>query len=188
MIFDIRRPLPDEIDGYPVDLRFQTVLNVFEIMHKQEFSTNEKLRFATAMLFSGRRVPPVETVNRLFEQYISTGKKGTHSTRSFDFLQDGSYIYSSFRMDYGIDLFREKLHWMQFVSLFQGLSEHTKMREVMSIRQRKLPTPDKYNGELIANLLELKAYYALEITQEERERNIQNSLANLARALRAKAR
>lgn len=112
MIFDIRRPLPDEIDGYPVDLRFQTVLNVFEIMHKQEFSTNERIRFATALLFPGRRVPPVETVNRLFEQYISTGKKGTHSTRSFDFLQDGSYIYSSFRMDYGIDLFREKLHWM----------------------------------------------------------------------------
>lgn len=188
MIFDIRRPLPDEIDGYPVDLRFQTVLNVFEIMHKQDFSANEKMQFAVSLLFPGRKTPPMETVNRLFDLYISTGKNGTRSTRSFDFIQDGIYIYSSFRMDYGIDLFTEQLHWMQFVSLFQGLSERTKMREVMSIRQRKVPTPDKYNGELIANLLELKAYYALEITQEERERNIQNSLANLARALRAKAR
>ena len=90
-------------------------------------------------------------------------------------------------MDYGIDLTEQynKLHWQKFVALFQGLSERTKMREVMSIRSKPVPKPDKYNQEYIRSLMELKAYYALDISQYERERNFQAGLKNLFETLKA---
>ncbi len=189
MIFDIRKPLPDQIDGYRIDLRYITVLNAFEIMHNSDLMDAEKMAFVSAMLFPGKRTPPIETVKLLFERYISTGKRGGGKTKSFDFLQDGIYIYSSFLMDYGVDLFScPDLHWMRFISMFHGLSDRTKMREVMAIRQRKIPEQTSHNADQIAALMEAKAYYALEVSQEEREQNFRDSLSKLAAALKARAR
>jgi hypothetical protein len=92
-------------------------------------------------------------------------------------------------MDYGIDLvdMQGKLHWQKFISLFQGLSERTKIREVMAIRSKPIPNPDKHNQEYIKNLMELKAFYALEISQAEREHNFQQGLKKLAQTLIAMA-
>ena len=75
-------------------------------------------------------------------------------------------IYAAFKMDYGIDLYAEqgRMSWQKFLALFQGLSEKTRMREIMSIRTRKIPQPTQYNAEERNNLMELKRYYALEET------------------------
>ena len=73
------------------------------------------------------------------------------------------------------------------MALFQGLSEKTKMREVMRIRREPIPHANKHNGEYIANLIALKQYYALDISQEEREQNFRRGLAGLADALKARA-
>ena len=109
--------------------------------------------------------------------------------RVLDYKQDSMYIYSSFMADYGIDLFEQqgKLHWWKFVSLLSGLSEKSKMREIMGIRSRPLPEPNKYNQKEIANLIELKQYYALDISQDERERNFKQGIARLAENLKQKA-
>lgn len=68
--------------------------------------------------------------------------------------------------------------WIAFADLIldPGISQQDKVAAAMQWYPDARP-PDA-----------TKALHALEITQEERERNIQNSLANLARALRAKAR
>ena len=39
-----------------------------------------------------------------------------------DFLQDYSYITTSFMSDYNIDLDKEQMHWWKFVDLMNGLS------------------------------------------------------------------
>ena len=62
------------------------------------------------------------------------------------------------------------------------------MREVMRIRCQKIPESNKNNNEYIANLIELKQYYALELSQSERETNFKHGLAGLAETLKAKAK
>ena len=87
------------------------------------------------------------------------------SQRLVDFELDGEYIYASFFQDYGIDLIREqgRLHWKKFIALFQGLSDETKIKQVMRIRAMELPAPTKYNQKEIQNIMEMKSYYALPV-------------------------
>ncbi|MEG2451128.1 MAG: Gp15 family bacteriophage protein, partial [Clostridia bacterium] len=95
--------------------------------------------------------------------------------------------YSSFVQAYNIDLIdmRNKLDWRKFYSLFLGLPESTKMREVMSIRARHIPFPTKNNQEEIRSLNELKAYWFLPCDIKENYQtelnNLFNGLKNLAK-------
>ena len=75
------------------------------------------------------------------------------------------YIYASFLQDYGMDLVREqgKLHWKQFVALFQGLTSRTKIKEIMRIRVMDVPESNGHNQKEIQNIMELKSYYALPV-------------------------
>jgi len=116
-------------------------------------------------------------------------KSNDDGEKVFDFNQDADYIFASFFMDYGIDLVEEKgkLDWRKFISLFSGLSDRTKIREVMSIRSREIPTPTKHNKEQIEALLKAKSYYALEMTEEEKEEKFQQGLDKLARTLEQRA-
>lgn len=82
-----------------------------------------------------------------------------------DFEEDGEYIFSSFMLDYGIDLIRMqgKLQWKKFIALFQGLSEKSKIREVMRIRSMEIPQYNGKNQKQIQEIQELKSYYALPV-------------------------
>lgn len=194
MIFDITKPLPQRVEykgrKYALDLSFANVLDVYSLFRNPELFNEEKTAFALAILVKESN-PPHSLLEKIFEEYISITKKSNKDNRlrTVDFHQDGIYLYSSFMHDYGIDLIKERhrMHWWRFVSLFSGLSESTKMREVMKIRCAKIPEQNKHNGEYIANLIELKAYYALEISQQEREENFRNGLAKLAATLKARA-
>lgn len=165
------------------------MLDVYSLFREGELLNYEKTEFALAILVR-EKSPPAELLQHIFDNYLCITKPSKNGgLRTSDFIQDGIYIYSSFMHDYGIDLFeeRDRLHWWQFVSLFQGLSDSTKMREVISIRTREIPALTKNNGRYIANLVELKQYYALDISQEEREQNFRSGLEKLAQALKARA-
>lgn len=85
--------------------------------------------------------------------------------RLVDFELDGEYIYASFLQDYGLDLIEQKgkLHWKKFIWLFQGLSEKTKIKEIMRIRGTEEPRPNQYNQKEIQRIRELQSYYALPV-------------------------
>ncbi|MBE6855883.1 MAG: hypothetical protein E7500_00425 [Ruminococcus sp.] len=195
MIFDITKPLPRRVEyngkKYALDLSYNRVLDVYALLRDNELFNEEKNAFALAILVKESN-PPLELLKLIFDEYLSITKRSNKNNglRTVDFHQDGIYLYSSFMHDYGIDLIKERnrLHWWQFVSLFQGLSESTKMREVMGIRSRKIPERNKHNAEYIDNLLELKQYYALRFSQEELEENFRLGLAKLAETLKARAK
>lgn len=173
-----------------LDVSFDNIIRMYDIFKDDFLNNAEKYEFALALLCKGRFMPKLQALDIIFHEQIETfGKSGNNHQKVVDFKQDAPYIYSSFMMDYGIDLTQQqgKLHWQKFIALFQGLSDKTKIREVMSIRSRPVPKPDKHNQEYIKNLMELKAFYALEISQEERERNFQAGLKQLAQALIARA-
>lgn len=192
-MINIAKPLTDYViyNGRKIrlDVSFGNILRVYDVFKDDFLTDSEKAEFALALLVKSRKLPDIRALDVIFREQIETyGKKSTNNLRVVDFRQDSAYIYSSFLMDYGIDLTEQcDLHWQKFIALFQGLSEHTKMREVMSIRARPVPKPDKYNQEYIRSLMELKAYYALDISQEEREKNFQAGLKNMFEALKVQA-
>lgn len=193
-MINISKPLTDYViynnKKLRLDVSFGTVLKVYEVFRDDFLNDSEKVLFSLALLVKGRKLPDIQALDVIFREQIDTGQKCSgNSMRVVDFKQDSAYIYSSFLMDYGIDLTEQynKLHWQKFISLFQGLSERTKMREVMSIRSKPVPKPDKYNQEYIRALMDLKAYYALDISQYERERNFQAGLKSLFETLKAQA-
>jgi hypothetical protein len=106
-----------------------------------------------------------------------------------DFEQDADYIYASFLMDYGVDLIEQqgRLDWRKFTAMLGGLSSRTKIRDVMAIRAAEVPELTAHNGKQIQELLKAKAHYALEISAEEAENNVQNALGSLFNTLSAQA-
>lgn len=160
---------------YLVHASFDAVLEVQRLFREEELPDALKIQQALKMLtFNSRkavRLPPKimqELLQEIFKQCINTQQRPDvrgGKPPSLDFDYDAEYIYSSFMLDYGIDLvdMQGNLHWKKFISLFHGLSEQTKIREVMRIRLMEVPSPNGKNGKLIQEILELKSYYALPV-------------------------
>lgn len=154
---------------YHINSSFDTVLEV-QRLYREELPDIVKLNQALRMF--GIRKPEkieararVELLNGIYQRCVNTKQRppGRQQAPAFDFEEDGEYIYSSFMLDYGIDLvdMQGALPWKKFVALFQGLSEQTKIREVMRIRSMEVPRYDGHNQKQIQDIQELKSYYAL---------------------------
>ena len=115
---------------------------------------------------------------------------GRKHKKSMDFIQDGQLIYAAFMQAYGIDLNdqRGKLHWWKFTALLRGLPSNTRFMEVVQIRTKPMPAPTKHNAEERAQLARLKAEFALKLTAEEREQQMQDGLRNVAMVMLAMAK
>ena len=50
-----------------------------------------------------------------------------------DYAIDAEYIFAAFMEQYGINLFRDDLHWLEFQALMRGL-HGTKLNEIMDAR------------------------------------------------------
>ena len=184
-------PLPYavEVGGVKYRLKpyFDNVLKVYALQKESELSEVDKLDLSLELLVKDKlKIMPaqnkVELLNAIYDALMEKPKAATDGKApAFDFIQDAGFIYASFLMDYGLDLYeeQERLHWWKFYQLFVGLSDRTKIVQVMQIRTRPIPKPTKYNAEERVNLMRLKAQYALEMSQEDRERNFAAGLKRL---------
>ena len=180
-----------------LDLAFDNVLKVFEIQKDDVFSVPERIDLSLKLLVVNYwRIRNLSYDNKasILKEILDTfinpkSKTDSDNTKVFDFNQDSNYIYSSFMFDYGIDLVAEqgRLDWRKFLALFQGLSEGTKIRQVIGIRTAEIPEQNKHNQKQIENLLKAKNYYALSFTAEEMEEQFNKSLDKLAETLEKRA-
>lgn len=166
-----------DFDGrkYQVYAPFDNVLEVQRLFREEQIPDQLKIQQALKMLTINSRkavqMPPKAMqalLREIFEKCINMQKRpevrgGKMPVLDFDY--DAEYIYASFMLDYGIDLIdmQGRLHWKKFISLFHGLSEQTKIREVMRIRSMEVPRFTGKNGKLIQEIQEMKSYYALPI-------------------------
>lgn len=182
---------------YRLNLAFDNVLRMLELQSDWLFNLAQRIVLSVELL-AGRKAArlPIKEQMALFKQindeFISTGKptkKG--EPRVLDFTQDAPLIYASFMQAYGVDLYKERgrMDWRYFIALFQGLPDNTRIREVIVIRKREVPAPTKHNAEEIKALLKAKAFYALDISEEEAEKTFQAGVDKFAESLlrRAKA-
>lgn len=174
---------------YKLKPYFDHVLQVFALFQREDLLQSDKLDLALFLLVSNKRVPrkhKAGLLNAIFDLLIEKQDK-SEEPKSMDMVQDSALIYASFLQAYGLDLFDQqgRLHWTCFCALLQNLPSETPLMRVIDIRTKPVPKANKYNQKEIAQLLKLKAKYRLELSQEEREKQLQQGLAKIAMAMEA---
>ena len=112
--------------------------------------------------------------------------KGEGGAQAISLTQDAALIRTAFLQAYGIDLNADRtLHWWTFRELLANLPADTRMAEVISIRTRPLPPPNKYNAAARRALQEAKARCAIQLTEQERKQSYYGSVKNMAIAMLA---
>lgn len=175
-----------------VNPSFDIVLDIQNLYKEDSLTSIDKLLQALSMLVSNKRklcrldiIEKANLLTQIYESCINTKQRPAikQSTPVFDFEEDGDYIYSSFMYDYGIDLIEQQgcLQWKKFIALFQGLSEKTKIREIMRIRSMEIPKFNGKNQKQIQELMDLKSYYALPVKGGGGEQGLDTLFATLER-------
>lgn len=181
--------LPDSVmvDGKKirVDLEFRNVLRMLETLDRKDLIDGAREYVAVRCICKHPRPGVLEAVKELLFTHKRKTEPGAKLT-SFD--QDAPLIRAAFRQTYGIDLYREKLHWIEFTELMQGIPEGTRYSDTVSIRAREMPAPTKYNAKEREWLAKAKAEVALDIPEEERMRNYDRDVVNIFHALKARAK
>ena len=179
--------LPDgvTVDGrfYRLDFDFRNVLKMMETLARDDLMPEAREYMALKSLtLHPRNVSKVLAAVRalLFEKPPKADAK-----KVTDFVQDAGLIRAAFRQEYGIDLYREKLHWIEFRELLNAIPEGNRYSEVIGIRVRPIPSPTKWNGEERAWLIKAKADVALDMSEEEQREKYQRDVAGIAAALLA---
>lgn len=158
-----------------LSLSFDNVLRVFELLEDDTFYDWEKVDIVLEILVENYEDIGELSINEKFEIYayifkefldMDFSKAGENEIvkKIFDFKKDAGLIYASFLSAYGMDLFEQqgKLHWQKFIQLLTNLNKDTIFKEVVGIRQMKVPPPDKYNREYREYVLKMKQLYRLE--------------------------
>lgn len=166
--------LPDTITigrrKYKVDLDFRNVLNMMETLARDDLMPEAREFLAVKCVMK----PPKNVQAALIALkriLFPDTKKGADRQKITDFVQDADLIRGAFLQSYNINLFREKLHWLEFSSLLSCLPEGTRYSEILGIRSRPMPKATKYNADERNWLAKAKAEYALEMTEKEAENN-----------------
>ncbi|RBT15864.1 hypothetical protein EA95_01833 [Enterococcus faecium] len=147
-----------EFDGteLPIDLTFDNVLDVFDILEDSDLFPGEKVNMCLELLisdfekiFQGSSEQQFLLFNYILENYISVGgSEGVETDRlgnpmpnavkekkTISLVHDAKYIYASFRQ-IGINLFEEqgRMMWEEFQALLESLPDDTILARIIQIR------------------------------------------------------
>lgn len=178
---------------YRINMSFDVVIAVQSLLRESELSDNAKLEQAMKMLVRNHTKvlklsfdEQQKLLQKIFDECIDTAHRSEVRRQELpvvDFEYDGEYIYASFMLDYGIDLLemQGRLPWKKFIALFRGLSEQSKMREVIRIRTMEIPRFTGKNGKQIQEIQELKSYYALPVRGGGGQKGLESLFSTLER-------
>ena len=126
----------------------------------------DRLRLAVWHLYRWPRPRPTqEAVDAAFKLLDEPPayKPDPSVPQALSLEQDAAMIVTAFRQLYGIDLNKEAatLDWRVFEALLGGITDGTRMGEIMGIRTMKLPRRTMQNGEYIRDIQKLKLIYRI---------------------------
>lgn len=179
--------LPDgvTVDGrfYRLDFDFRNVLRMIDYLERDDLM--KEARDYNALRCLTRRPRNVKKVLDAVRSLLFQKTPESDAQKVTDFIQDAGLIRAAFWQAYGIDLYRDRLHWFAFTELLNALPEETRYSYVVSIRARPMPAATKWNAEERQWLIKAKASVALEMTEDEQKTRYQKDVANIAHALLA---
>lgn len=183
----LQERLPDSVtvDGrrYKMDFDFRNVLQMIEILDRDDLMP-EARAYNALLCVCKRPKNPLRVLEAVKGLLFSAPRKRAEK-KVTDFIQDAGLIRAAFRQAYGIDLFRDRLHWIEFTELLGALPEGNRYSEVVGIRARPMPAPTRWNQHEREWLIKAKADCALEMTERERQARYQEDVGNIAAVLMA---
>lgn len=181
--------LPDgvEVEGkfYRMNFDFRNVLKMIDIMDDE--SLLPEVKVYNALRCVCKRPKNVLKMYAAVKSLLFKAPRKKGGQKVTDWVQDAGLIRSAFRQVYGIDLFRDRLHWLEFTELLSAIPEGNRYSDVVGIRARPMPEPTKWNQKEREWLMKAKENCALELTDKERADQYQKDVANIAAVLMAMA-
>lgn len=176
------------VDGkfYKMDFDFRNVLKMCEVLDRDDMLPEAKAY--KALSFVQKRPKNAEKVLRAVVDLLFKAPRKKSGQKVTDFVQDAGLIRAAFRQAYGIDLYRDKLHWIEFTELLNAIPEGNRYAEVVGIRARPMPAPTKYNQHEREWLAKAKADCRLEMSEKERAQRYEQDVANIAAVLMGMAK
>lgn len=177
--------LPDHVTvngkRIKVDLDFRNVLRMADILSRDDLLPESREWLAMKCICRRPRKGMAGIiVNMLFP-------KQKEHTRITDLEQDADLIRAAFWQEYGVNLFRDRLHWDEFSCLLSCIPEGSKYSDILSIRARPMPEPTAYNAKEREWLLTAKAEFGLKETEQERMTRYRRDVAKLGELMGALA-
>jgi len=167
------------VDGrfYKLDFDFRNVLRMMDELDRDDVMPEARAYNAIKCLTNRpKNVPKVlEAVKGLLFQE----KPKKDAQKVTDFVQDAGMIRAAFRQAYGIDLYRDRLHWIEFSELLNAIPEGSRYAEVVGIRVRPMPAPTKWNAQEREWLMEAKADVAIHLSEKEQAKKYQEDVAKV---------
>ena len=182
-----RLPQGVEVDGkfYKLDFEFRNVLKMIDILDDDMLMPEAKAYNAVHCLC--KRPKNAVKVCEAVKSLLFSAPRKNGGQKVTDWVQDAPLIRAAFRQAYGIDLYRENLHWIEFTELLNSIPEGSRYSEIIGIRARPMPEPTKWNQKEREWLLQAKADYALDLTDKEQAEQYRRDVANVASVLMAMA-
>ena len=173
--------LPDSItvDGrrYKCNFDFRNVLKMLDIMQRDDILPDARDYLCARCLCNAPK-----NASRVYAALCATlfpNAPETGGKRLTSYEQDAALIRTAFRQVYGIDLFRDNLHWFEFTELLQFLPDGCRYEETIGIRARPMPAATKYNAKEREWLLKAKQSVALHLSDKEQERKYETDVSNV---------
>lgn len=174
--------LPDgvTVDGkfYKMDFSFRNVFRMIEILDRNDLLPEAREYNALRCLCKKPR--NVHKVLAEVKKLLFKAPRKADGQKVTDFAQDAGLIRAAFRQAYGIDLYRENLHWIEFTELLNAIPEGSRYAEIVGIRARPIPAPNKWNQKEREWLIKAKHDVAIEMTEKERAEKYDRDVANIA--------
>lgn len=175
------------VDGkfYKMDFSFRNVFQMIDILDRDDLLPEAKEYNALRCLCKKPR--NVHKVLAEVKRILFPAARKTDGQKITDFAQDAGLIRAAFRQAYGIDLYRENLHWIEFTELLNAIPEGSRYAEIVGIRARPIPAPNKWNQNEREWLIKAKRDVAIEMTDKERAERYDRDVSNIAAVLLAMA-
>lgn len=178
-------PTQISVNGKPyrIDLDFRNVFRMLNVLGRSELTPAARDYLAIKCVMKHPPKNARAALDALKELIFPDGRRKEDYKKITDFTQDADLIRAAFMQTYGINLFRDRLHWFEFICLLHGLPDGNRYKDVLSIRARPLPNPTEYNAEERQWLIKAKAEYALEMTDEEQKNQYAQDVRGIALGL-----
>lgn len=173
--------LPDgvTVDGkfYKLDFDFRNVLRMMEELDRDDLMPDA--RYYNALKCLTKRPKNARKVISAVRGLLFEEKPRKDAKKVTDFVQDAGLIRAAFRQAYGIDLYREKLHWVEFSELLNAIPEGNRYADVVGIRVRPMPAATKWNYEERQWLMKAKADVAIHLSEKEQAKRYEEDVGKI---------
>lgn len=177
------------VDGkfYKMDFDFRNVLRMIDVLDRDDMMPEAKAYKALRCIC--RRPKNVYKVLAAVKEVLfKAPRKKRTGQKITDFEQDAGLIRAAFRQAYGIDLYRERIHYIEFTELLNAIPDASRYAEVLGIRARPMPPATKWNQHEREWLLKAKQDVAIQMTEQEQKDRYKQDVANIATILMAWAK